>query len=208
MPSVMKMLLRLLDDSSISKIEVTAMPPFVKISFEKNEIEALLSSRALVSDALARLFIRRRVYWWDLSKENPTWVVESLVAAETELDGLAKELSSKLDPEIRGLAKFIRSWATASHLVSKTLIDQLKDIDDEKASVLGYDSAGEDRQEALNETLIDLRRRIYPTIQMLVAFLDDDDPTKIEAQTCIDKGLNTVANVTLLRDVTPDIDGI
>jgi len=201
-----KSLHRLLRDNSVSKIEITATPPFVKLVFDRSELEALLRGQSQIADALSRLFVRRRVCWQDIAKEIPEDVVESLESAETELDGYVASLSSISNDTVSGLAKFIRAWSAACAGTRKTLKERLDEIDAEKAQVLGYDSAGEDREKALWSALISLRRTVYPLVIALIGFLPDDDPTKTEAQNLWDRGLNEIADASLQRAVLPEFD--
>jgi len=201
-----KSLHRLLRDNSVSKIEVTATPPFVKLVFDRSELEGLLRAQSQIADALSRLFVRRRVFWEDIGKEAPDYVLDSLTTAETELDGYVASLSSNSNDSVAGLAKFIRAWSAACAGTRKPLKQRLDEIDAEKAQVLGYDWAGEDREHALRDALISLRRTVYPLVAALIAFLPDDDPTKTEAQNLWDRGLNEIADATLQRAVLPDFD--
>lgn len=206
MSDPIKHLKRLLRDASVSKIEISAAPPFVKLVFDTAELEGLLHSQALISDLVARHFIRPSVYWIDLEQEIHSEVDNSLKNAEDGLDQIARELSNKSDPAMIGFGKFVRSWATATALVRGQLAHNIKQIAEEKDSVLGYDSAGEDRRTALRDALIELRQSVYPTVIMLVAFLADDDPTKSKAQELLDKGLNIVADAKLQREISPEVD--
>lgn len=206
MSDPLKSLKLLLRDLSVSKIEISAAPPFVKLVFDRAELEGLLHRQSLISDLIARHFVRRRIYWMDIAKEMPEFGIKSLEEAESGLDEIARDLETKSDPAIIGFAKFVRSWASASSLARKRLRDTVEEIDEEKASVLGYDSAGEDRYNALRDALIELRKTVYPTVTMLVAFLADDDPTKTEARKRLDDGLNIVHDAKLQRETSPQVD--
>jgi hypothetical protein len=201
-----KSLLRLLRDSSVSKIEISAGPPFAKMIFDKAELQALLQGQSRIADLVAQCFVRRRVFWQDIAAEDPTYVLESLEQVESELNQLASQLSASTEQSVLTLARFVRSWATASSLVRKELRDTLSDIAQEKALVLGYDSAGEDRQTALQVALVALRQRVYPLVTILVAFLSDEDPTKGEAQAFLDRGLNLVPDAKIQRESMPEVD--
>jgi hypothetical protein len=202
-----KSLVRLLNDSSVNKIEISATPPFVKLIFDKAELQAALQGQSQISDVVSKYFVRRRVFWEDLRKEDPAAVEASLQEVEERLDGVTAQMAASTDALITGIAKFVRAWASSSSKTRKELSDKLREIREEKASTPGYESAGEDRHKALSETLIDLRRRIYPIITMMVALLSVDDPTKSEAQGYLDQGLNLVPNAALQRACTLDIDG-
>jgi hypothetical protein len=201
-----KALLRLLRDASVSKIEVSAGPPFAKLTFDKAELSALLQGQSQISDVVARCFVRRRVFWEDIRKENREAVVASLAEVESQLDEWSARLSSAPDASAVALSKFVRAWATASSLVRKQLVDRLRDIDEEKSSTPGYDWANEDRDEAVHDTLLALRQRVYPIVTMLIGFLEDDDPTKAQAQGELDRGLNLVPDATIQRGCMPDVD--
>lgn len=201
-----KSLHRLLRDNSVSKIEITATPPFVKLVFDRSELEALLRAKSQIADAVSRLFVRRRVFWEDIAKESPEYVLKSLAAAETDLDAYSTSISSASSDTVAGLSKFIRAWATACGKTHKSLKERLDEIDIEKAQVLGYDWAGEDRQNALRDALVLLRRTVYPLVGALISFLPDEDPTKLEAQFSLDEGLNLISDAALQRSVIPEFD--
>jgi hypothetical protein len=202
----LKSLMQLLKDASVAKIEISAEPPFAKLVFDKSELAELLQRRSMVADVVARHFVRRRVFWEDIAKEQYLAVVKSLEEAEAGLDSSSAELGASGDRAVLGMAKFVRAWATACSLTRKALSDRLRDIDDEKASTPGYDWAGEHRDEALREALISVRQRIYPLVILLVSFLEENDPTRVEAQGHLDRGLNVVPDARLQRGVLPQVD--
>jgi len=204
--NLVKSLLRLLKDATVSKIELTAAPPFVKLVFDREELQGLLQGHSIIADAVSKHFIRRRVFWEDITKENREYALKSLEEAEAELNELSLKLSEKKEPLVLGLTKFIRSWASACSLTRKNLKQRLDEIDDEKNNVLGYDSAGEDRAEALRDALIELRKTVYPSVTALIGFLADDDLTKQEAQQKLDYGLNLIADAQLQRESIPEWD--
>ena len=206
MSNPFKSLLRLLKDASVTKVEVSAAPPFAKLTFDKAELQALLQGQSRVSDVVARCFVRRRVFWEDIRKENREAVVRSLAEVESQLDDWSVKLSSGDGPTVVALAKFVRAWATGVSLVRKQLVDRLRDIDEEKSSTPGYDWANEDRDAAMHDALVLLRQRTYPLVTLLTALLDDDDPTKAEAQGFLDQGLNLVPDAAIQRGCMPDID--
>lgn len=206
MSNPFKSLARLLKDLSVNKIEVSAGPPFAKLIFDKAEFHALLQGQSHISDVVAKCFVRRRVFWEDIRKENREATIKSLEQVEAQLDDLSSKLASNADASVIALAKFVRAWATAASLVRKELADRLRDIDDEKASTLGYDWANEDRESAVYDALISVRQRIYPLVTLLVSILPDDDPTKNEAQSLLDSGLNLMPNAALQRGCIPEVD--
>ena len=206
MSNPFRSLLRLLKDASVVKIEVSAGPPFVKLIFDKAELSALLQGQSQVSEVVARCFVRRRVFWEDIRKENREAVVESLAAVESQLDEWSANLSSATDASAVALAKCVRAWATGASLVRRELVDRLRDIDEEKSSTPGYDWANEDRHAAVHSALVSLRQRIYPLVTLLIGFLGDDDPTKSEAQRYLDIGLNLVPDAAIQRACIPDVD--
>ena len=206
MSNPFKSLLRLLKDSSVNKIEVSASPPFAKLVFDKTELQALLQGRSHISDVVAKCFVRRRVFWEDIRKERREAVAKSLEQVEAQLDELSSKLTSNTDASVLALAKFVRAWATAASLVRKGLNDRLRDIDEEKASTPGYDWANEDRESAVHDALVSVRQRIYPLVTLLVSFLTDDDPTKSEAQSLLDSGLNLIPDAALQRACMPEVD--
>jgi len=208
MSNPFRSLLRLLKDASVSKIEVSASPPFAKLTFDKAELSALLQGQSQISEVVARCFVRRRVFWEDIRKENREAVVESLAEVESQLDEWSAKLSSAVDASAIALVKFVRAWATGASLVRKQLVDRLRDIDEEKSSTPGYDWANEDRDEAVHDALVALRQRVYPLITLLIGFLGDDDPTKAEAQGYLDRGLNLVPDTAIQRGCIPDVDEV
>jgi hypothetical protein len=206
MSNPFRSLLRLLKDTSVSKIEVSASPPFAKLTFDKADLSALLQGQSQISEVVARCFVRRRVFWEDIRKEDKEAVVKSLAEVESQLDDWSARLSSAADAPAVALAKFVRAWATGASLVRKQLVDRLRDIDEEKSATLGYDWANEDRYEAVNDALVALRQRVYPLVTLLIGFLGDDDPTKAEAQDYLDLGLNLVPDAAIQRGCIPDVD--
>ena len=206
MSNPFRSLLRLLKDTSVSKIEVSASPPFVKLTFDKAELSALLQGQSQISEVVARCFVRRRVFWEDIRKEDREAVVKSLAEVESQLDEWSARLSSAADASAVALARFVRAWATGAFLVRKQLVDRLRDIDEEKSSTPGYDWANEDRDEAVNDALVALRQRVYPLVTLLIGFLGDDDPTKAEAQGYLDRGMNLVPDAAIQRGCIPDVD--
>src|SRR5713101_4771379 len=97
MSNPFKSLLRLLKDTSVNKIEVSASPPFAKLTFDKAELQSLLEGQSHISDVVAKCFVRRRVFWEDIRKENREAVVKSLEQVEAHLDDLSSKLSSSTD---------------------------------------------------------------------------------------------------------------
>ena len=61
---------QLLEDNSVAKIEVCAVPPFIKLIFDKSELQALIRGKAEISNVIAKYFLRRRVFWIDIRKEH------------------------------------------------------------------------------------------------------------------------------------------
>lgn len=206
MADLLKRLTKLIGRLSVSKIELSAGPPFVKLIFERSELEGLLASREKVAEFVSHTFIRRSVYWIDIKKEDISEVITSLTRAEAELDTFSKELGKSEDSDNRALRKFVRSVADATHLTRNELEGQAKDIQDQKNYDLGYDSAGEDRVSALGDALLSLRRRSYPTWQMLIDLMPEDDPAKAEAQRLLNTGLDATRDAALMRDVQPELD--
>ena len=135
-------------------------------------------------------------------------MIRSSQEVEVQLDKFSSKLSSSKGSSVIALAKFVRAWATAANLVRKELNDRLRDIDDEKASILGYDSANEDRHDAMHDALVSLRQRIYPVVTILACFLTENDPTKHEAQSLLDAGLNLVPDAALQRGCIPEVDEV
>ncbi len=203
--NLLRSLHRLLRDNSVSKIELTATPPFIKLIFDRSELETLLLSQSQLADVLSKHFIRQRVFWEDIAKEQRDYVLASLATAETALDGYAAASESGSDTAT-GLRKFVRAWAAACATTRKQLKERLDEIDAEKAQVLGYDSAGEDRREALHDALIALRRTVFPLIAALIALLPDDEPTKAQAQAKWDEAMNQVRDASIQRSILPDFD--
>ncbi len=113
MSNPFKSLLRLLK-ASVSKIEVSASPPFAKFTFDRAELQALLQGQSHISDVVARYFVRRRVFWEDIRKENREAVVESLAAVESQLDEWSARHSSGTDAYVVALVKFVRcNWRSS-----------------------------------------------------------------------------------------------
>jgi hypothetical protein len=203
--NLLRSLHRLLRDNSVSRIELTATPPFIKLTFDRSELESLLRSRSQAADVLSKHFIRQRVFWEDIAKEDRGYVLVSLATAETALDVYAAALESGSDTAI-GLQKFVRAWAAGCATTRKQLKESLDKIDAEKAQIIGYDSAGEDRREALEKALIELRCTIFPLIAALIALLPDDEPTKADAQAKWEEGMNKVRDGSIQRSVLPSFD--
>lgn len=155
---------------------------------------------------VAKAFLRHCVFWLDLSKEDFESSVKSMENVECELDNFSLEL--KKNSSVAALAKFVVSWSTQVSVVRRNLVDRYRDIADEKATVLGYDSAGEDRVEALYDAVVALRQLIYPIVATFIAFLPDDDPTKQQAQLYLDSGLNVVPDAQLQRGCMPVVDEV
>lgn len=197
---------RLLADTELKKVEITATPPFVKLVFERQEFEGILQCQDAIADLISRYFIGHQVFWLDLEKEEIERTKTSLLRAKDSLMTEARSLGSKPDPAMVGLARIVRSWAQATDAAYANLQHKLEDIAAEKASVLGYDSANEDRRHAMKETLIELRQTVYPSVQVLTSFLSDDDPTKAKSQQLIDSGLEHLESARLVRDIMPDLD--
>ena len=205
MLNLKKHLLRLSKDFSLSDVEISAASPFVKITLKRVEIDPLLRANQYTSNVVAKCFVRRRVFWEDLSKEHHEYVVKSLAAVTKELNDLSDKLLSEPNSSV-ALSNLIRDWATGTVLVHKELRERLGEIAEEKASTPGYDSANEDRATELSHTLVSLRQRIYPLVSVLIQLLDDDDPTKGEAQKLWDNGLNSTLDAKLIRGCIPDVD--
>ena len=127
---------QLLEDNSVAKIEVCAVPPFIKLIFDKSELQALIRGKAEISNVIAKYFLRRRVFWIDIRKEHYEGVKKSLAEVESGLDDQAIALASNTDASVVALAKCVRAWTTATSLVHKQLVDSLRDIDEEKALTL------------------------------------------------------------------------
>ena len=205
MRNLIKSLTRLLN-VAVKDIGLTAEPPFVTVTFSIAELRSLIQEPQCISEVLAKCFVRRRVFWEDIRKESIEGVVKSLVEVESELDWWTTKLAASSDLSVVALTKFVRSWSTATSLVRKELGDRLRDIDDEKSSVPGYDSANEDRHTEVHNALVALRRRVYPLVSALVAFLPDDDPTKDDAQSRLDSGLSLVPDAAIQRGCIPVFD--
>lgn len=200
-----KRLDRLLDNPASDKITISAVPPFIKITFDTAHLRALRQAPEQVSEVVAKYFNQRRVFWEDLQKEHHEYVLQSLAEVKEELNTLSGQLSSQTHIPV-ALTRSVRHWATSVTLVHKELRDQLGCIADEKASVPGYDSAGEDRTTVVSKTLISLRQHIYPLIHILIHFLDDNDPTKVAAKTYWEKGLGHIRDASQMLGCIPDVD--
>ena len=198
--------LRWLLDMPVTYIVLKAAPPFVEVKFEKAELQALVRESESVSDIVAKCFVRRRVFWEDIRKEDRNAVVKSLAEAESDLDEWSSRLASSTASSVVALTKFVRAWANGTSLARKELRDRLREIDEEKATTLGYDWANEDRDQAMHDALVSLRKRIYPLVTVLVALIPDDDPTKAEAQDFLDRGLNLIPDAALQRGCIPEFD--
>ena len=122
------------------------------------------------------------------------------------MDDWSSRLASSTVGSVTALTKFVRAWANGASLVRKELNDRLREIDEEKATTLGYDWANEDRSQAIHDALVSLRKQIYPLVSALVAFLLDDDPTKAQAQDLLDRGLNLIPDAALQRGCIPEFD--
>lgn len=196
---------RLLRDNTVSHIELTAAPPFVKLIFDRSELESLLRSQSDVSNVLSQHFIRRRIFWEDFAAETPQYVLDSLRLAAMKLDDCVGAAQDANDAAV-GLRKFARAWAAACVNTRNNLEGRLAEIDAEQAQVLGYDNAGEDTQEALRDALVTLRRTSFPLIAALIAILPDDDPTKKQAQDTWDGAMNQIRDAEIQRSVLPSFD--
>jgi len=205
MLNLKKHLIRLLKDPSVTKVEISAAPPFAKITLERAGIEALLRATQYTSNAVAKCFVRRRVFWEDLRKEHHESVVKSLKEVTAQLNDLVDELLAKPNISV-ALTNLIRQWASEADLVHKELRDRLGEIAEEKASTLGYDTANQDRATEVGNALVSLRQRLYPLVSVLIQLLDDDDPTKKKAQKQWDSGLSFLPNAELIRGCIPDVD--
>ena len=197
--------LRWLLNIPVSEIVLKA-PPFVEIKFDRAELKALIEAPNLVSNIVATCFIQRRVFWEDIRKEDHKGVMKSLVEVESNLNQQSLQLATSPVSSVSALTKLVIAWASGASLVRKELEDRLREIDEEKATMLGYDSANEDRHEAIHDALVSLRKRIYPLVNALVAVLADDDPTKVEAQGYLDRGLNLIPDAALQRGCIPEFD--
>lgn len=197
----------ILQNASISKIEVSAAPPFVKITIDRKQIKSLLQHQADVSNVIAETFIRRRVFWEDATRENLTYCINSLRDAMSELNNFVKEMQKSELSSLVILSQFVRSWSSSASIVYKRLKDDLSDIDQNKGQDFNYDSAHEDRRVALRHALIDLRKRIYPSVQALVEFLPEDDPTRREAQELLDSGAELLESAREIRQIAPIVSG-
>ncbi len=204
--NLFKSLTRLLNDNSVSKIELTATPPFVKLVFDREELVALLKGQAQISEVVSKQFVRRRVFWEDLAKEYYEYVIESLAQAEIGIDSASNQIADSKDPAAQALTKFLRGWAAACGTTLKTLKQRLDDIQSEKDNILGYDTAGEDRRTAVRDSVTLLRRTVYPFVTALISFLPGDDPTKTEAQRLLDQGFSQIGNAQVVRESQPEWD--
>ena len=200
---ILRMLSR---DVSITKVELTAAPPFVNMVFETQDIRHLPEAFDTIRDIVTLHFIRRQVMWMDIAKEEPQYVLASLETAEKGLDTQLHKLIEKAGPDVSALATFVRSWATACALARKDLRRTLDDIDAEKAQILGYDSAGEDRDEALRDALVLLRKTVYPLIYALIEVLPKDDGVRQQALAIWKQGLDFIRDADVQRSAIPDWD--
>ena len=176
----------------VERVELSAGPPFVKVIFSVQGLLRLAEGREQVANLLATCFVRRRVFWIDIRREDPKWVVKSLVEVESDLDQRMAELATSRDLALTELTKAVREWGTATSHVRKALERELREINDEKATTPGYDTAGMDRRTVVGEALVSLRQRVYPWVYTLASFLPEDDETRQHVQRNLFSGLDEV----------------
>lgn len=200
-----KYLQALIANTGASKLIIKAAPPFVEIVFDKSEIVSMLRGVEKLSQALNYCFCERRVFWTDLTAESYEYVMISLDNVQSELRNYDNELIGSSDAGSMGLAKFVRAWASQTALTQKELSDKIDRINKEKAEDPFYDTAGSDRHDALVESLIDLRRRVYPSVRALSEFLNDEDPTKHSVKEKLAVGLK-ILNPTEIIGLEPQLE--
>jgi hypothetical protein len=168
------------------------IPP-AEITFDKAEFGAMLRTPEIASRTIAHCFVERRVFWEDLTRENFSYVIDSLIQVEPMLDAFDRDLTGSTDLAAIGNARFVRSWRARVVETRKQLSDQIAEIDKEKAEDPCYDSAGQDRHMAMVQSLIDLRVRVYPLVISLIDLIDEADPIKRNARDKLRSGLKLLS---------------
>lgn len=168
------------------------IPP-VEITFEKSELAAMLRSPEIASRAVATCFVKRRLFWENLTAEIIGEVILSLEEVEPLLDGFDRELVGSSDLAAIGYARIVRAWGLQVVETRKELVRRIDEINKEKAGDPYYDSAASDRREAMDQALIALRTRVYPLVHNLLEMVDDTDPVKEKAIDKIDQGAELLA---------------
>jgi hypothetical protein len=176
-----------------------------ELTFKREEVLSASKAEAEIEDALTRFFLRKDVLRVDLSAELYDEVTASLDALVRGLDEKAAALKAvpRPGPERLALARAFTSWASATLSAKKALDRRCQDIADEKASTPGYDSSNEDRQAALGDAVLDLRKNTAPLIFALIEMLPDTNCKKQECQDAWDRANRYVRDESTKRRLTP-----
>jgi hypothetical protein len=194
----------LLTRLEVSEVKLKAL--FIELTFKREEVLATSKAETEIEDALTRFFLRKDVLRVDLAAEIYEEVTASLQAIVVGLDEKAAALKAvpRPGPERLALARAFTSWASGTLSAKKELDRRWQDIADEKASILGYDSANEDRQAALGDAVLDLRKKTAPLIFALIDMLPDTNPKKQEFQDAWDRANQYVRDESIKRRLTPN----
>ena len=188
-----------------SKVVIKFGIPPIEITFDKAEFTAMLRSSEIASRAIAHCFVERRVFWERATSENYSYVISSLESVEPSLEAFDRELSNSSDPAAIGNARVVRCWRALTVQARKALTAEIDAINKEKAEDIFYDSAGEDRHNAMVRAVVDLRRQVYPLIRTLMDLTDDTDPIKNLALDRMDSGLEMLSPRQIL-ETEPDVE--
>ncbi|MEM1132037.1 MAG: hypothetical protein AAGH53_03785 [Pseudomonadota bacterium] len=187
--------------AGISKISF----PGTGLTFSKDEFVAMMQSPESASRILAECFVSRRVFWEDFSKERPDYVLESLQLAVPELRKFDREFAESNDLAFLTTARWARYWGIVANKGFQGLRDHLSNIQKEKNEVLGYEDAHFDRNQAMTETLLDVRLKVYPAVRMFIEICDDGDPIIKEAKERMNLGMQGMSPEQI-QGLEPQID--
>jgi hypothetical protein len=193
----------LASEGGASKIEISAAGP--KLIIEKAEIAEMQRHPQAVRLMLTECFLWREAFWQDLAAEHVDYVIESLKTVETELKLHEQKLAGSSSLAAIGTARFVLLWLNAVRLARKELEKKIAEINAEKAADPFYEYAGEDRHEAMVDSLKELRVQVYPTVKTLVALLPEKDEIRDQVESRLDRGMATLDSAQV-RQTEPEID--
>ena len=151
-----------------SMVVMTAAPPFERIEFKPQEVLKLPTVTNLFAGPWIGNFVHQEMMWLDLPKEDYEDVIKGPGGRQRRaIQGRRGTQEGPRPCPPQGWADCSLAGLRPAPRPAESH-GPYAEIAEEKAQILGYDSAGEDRREALYDALIERdRRRIRSSMHLI-----------------------------------------